>query len=305
MQPEPIELVLTDRKSDAACERATMPKIRQSVAFEWLLRARSNRTPSDCPERDNPRATGHEPGQASGTSSPRDAVAPWRPGRSDSAPAASGSFQPRGTAAVASGSTGTFASSLASTSFAAPAQSQRGEASLPEPSPRQEKAEDEVGEGVAPLKSQSELFGSLWGEEGRTEEAPEQYPFEDPLAAGVPLGPSVRAPAADDYVSGGIYTWSAPSFFHRPLYFEQPNLERYGQGPRRCLQPAASAALFFATIPTLPYHLGAAAPRERVYTLGHYRPGSRAPYQWNRTRFSWRGLLYQGLSTTGTAFVLP
>jgi len=75
------------------------------------------------------------------------------------------------------------------------------------------------------------------------------------------------------------YDWEATGFCHRPLYFEEPNLERYGYGCTY-LQPAASAAHFFGRVPALPYMMAADCPRECEYTLGHYRPGS--PNPWRR-----------------------
>ncbi len=75
------------------------------------------------------------------------------------------------------------------------------------------------------------------------------------------------------------YTWISPVFYHKPLYFEQPNLERYGQGAHRYLQPAASSIHFFGTIPLLPYKVLTQHPCEKYYTLGNRRPGNCNPYQ--------------------------
>jgi hypothetical protein len=77
------------------------------------------------------------------------------------------------------------------------------------------------------------------------------------------------------------YFWMASGFCTGPLYFEEPNLERYGYQVS-CLQPAVSAAHFFATIPVLPYKMVAHPPCECVYSLGYYRPGSCAPLQHQR-----------------------
>ncbi|MEM7474049.1 MAG: hypothetical protein AAF483_03595 [Planctomycetota bacterium] len=73
------------------------------------------------------------------------------------------------------------------------------------------------------------------------------------------------------------YTWISPVFAHKPLYFEQPNLERYGIGRSRLLQPAISATHFFWTIPLVPYKTLTHHPREKVYTLGRGRPGNCVP----------------------------
>jgi len=105
---------------------------------------------------------------------------------------------------------------------------------------------------------------------------------------------------------GNLALWAAPNFHHRPLYFEEPNLERYGQyvgGP--CIQSAVSAAHFFGRIPLLPYKIGANPPHSRNYTLGRYRPGNCNPRRVEVPEFSSRGLLYQGLFTTGAVFVVP
>jgi hypothetical protein len=77
------------------------------------------------------------------------------------------------------------------------------------------------------------------------------------------------------------YHWDATCLCHRPLYFEEINLERYGYGCPECIQPAASAAHFFATVPALPYCMAVECPCECVYTLGHYRPGSCPPWRWH------------------------
>jgi hypothetical protein len=76
-----------------------------------------------------------------------------------------------------------------------------------------------------------------------------------------------------------MYNWDATALCHRPLYFEEVNLERYGYGCGCCLQPLASAAHFFGTVPALPYCMAAQCPHECIYTLGHYRPGSCPPWR--------------------------
>ncbi|HKD36114.1 MAG TPA: hypothetical protein VKB78_04915 [Pirellulales bacterium] len=80
------------------------------------------------------------------------------------------------------------------------------------------------------------------------------------------------------------YFWLASGFCSGPLYFEEPNLERYGYR-FACIQPAVSAAHFFGTIPLLPYKMVVHPPCECVYSLGYYRPGSCAPLQHERFHF--------------------
>lgn len=107
------------------------------------------------------------------------------------------------------------------------------------------------------------------------------------------------------------FSWAAPAVYHRPLYFEQPNLERYGHYVTCCdcpadlLQSGVSAAHFFATVPLLPYKIGVHSCCERQYVLGSYRPGSCNPHQLTKPQLSCRGLTYQTLATSGIVFVVP
>lgn len=75
-----------------------------------------------------------------------------------------------------------------------------------------------------------------------------------------------------------VAAWEAPGFYHRPLYFEQPNVERYGHYVPRW-QPAISGAHFFGSIVALPYKMWVYPPCDPIYTLGHHRPGSCNPHQ--------------------------
>jgi hypothetical protein len=99
-------------------------------------------------------------------------------------------------------------------------------------------------------------------------------------AAGVLYAPAVETRNWMEY----SYFWQASGSRSGPLYFEEPNLERYGY-KFGCLQPAVSAAHFFATIPLLPYKVVVHPPHECVYSLGYYRPGSCAPLQHERIHF--------------------
>jgi hypothetical protein len=74
------------------------------------------------------------------------------------------------------------------------------------------------------------------------------------------------------------YVWQAPGLCHRPLYFEEPNLERYGHSAGHVVQPLVSAAHFAAAVPALPVNMALRRPWNCAYTLGHARPGSSAPW---------------------------
>lgn len=104
--------------------------------------------------------------------------------------------------------------------------------------------------------------------------------------------------------------WAAPAVFHRPLYFEQPNVERYGHHVScglggDCLQSAICAAHFFATVPLLPCRVGSQPCMDHEYVLGCYRPGSCNPHQLVRPKCTLRGMALQGLYTTGVVFFVP
>jgi hypothetical protein len=101
-----------------------------------------------------------------------------------------------------------------------------------------------------------------------------------------------------------MMTWKAAGYCHKPLYFEDWNLERYGHshGP---LDPVFSAAHFFVTLPVLPYKMGVELPWECVYPLGYYRPGNCAPWTVPAIPISGRGLAVQAATVTGLVFLLP
>lgn len=105
-----------------------------------------------------------------------------------------------------------------------------------------------------------------------------------------------------DEISAG---WTSPEFYTRPLYFEQINFERYETSAPAWTRPMVSYAQFLGTIPVLPYKMGANGPRDRIYTVGHYPYGQVAPSHSNWGKPSKRGMLLQGVATTGLIFFIP
>jgi hypothetical protein len=93
-----------------------------------------------------------------------------------------------------------------------------------------------------------------------------------------------RLPVIDAASMGGrgwleySYFWHAPGLCHRPLYFEEPNLERYGHHAGCVLQPLVSGAHFFSAVGTLPLRMALRPPHRCRYSLGHGRPGSHAAW---------------------------
>lgn len=101
------------------------------------------------------------------------------------------------------------------------------------------------------------------------------------------------------------YLWKASALCHKPLYFENEQLERYGHSWGPYVQPLVSGAHFFSRLPILPYEMGLEPPNECIYALGHYRPGSCAPYLIDPVPFTWRAALFEAGAVVGTAAVLP
>jgi hypothetical protein len=101
-----------------------------------------------------------------------------------------------------------------------------------------------------------------------------------------------------------MMTWKAAGNCHKPLYFEDWNLERYGHS-HGALDPVLSAAHFFVTLPVLPYKMGVELPWECVYPLGYYRPGSCAPWTVPAVPISCRGFAVEAATVTGLVFLLP
>jgi hypothetical protein len=126
--------------------------------------------------------------------------------------------------------------------------------------------------------------------------AGEDFPYECELGRGQ-LEPRVWPEIT--------YTWKASALCSKPLYFEQVGLERYGHSCLPDVQPLVSGAHFFGSVAMLPYKMGIETPNECIYALGHYRPGSCAPYYIPAVPFTWRAAGYQTGILTGIHFAFP
>ena len=118
--------------------------------------------------------------------------------------------------------------------------------------------------------------------------------------------PCQRIAAPEQAAEGpwaGVH-WEAPGTCHRPLYFENPSLERHGYS-LGLAQPFASAAHFVGNAAILPYRMVAEPTCDCVYTLGHERPGTPTPLRYYRPRFSLAGGVAQAGTITGLIFLLP
>jgi hypothetical protein len=125
----------------------------------------------------------------------------------------------------------------------------------------------------------------------------EDYPFECSIDDG-----SMHAGRCWEQTT---YMWKASALCHKPLYFEDEQLERYGHSFSPCLQPFVSGAHFFTHVPVLPYCMGVEPPNECIYALGHYRPGDCAPYMCNPIPLSPRGAIFETGAVVGVAAAIP
>ena len=103
-----------------------------------------------------------------------------------------------------------------------------------------------------------------------------------------------------------VYSWDAPSFYHSPTYFEDIQLERYGN-EIAFVQPVVSGLHFLKDAATVPYQMGIEGncPTAEIYDLGHDRPGDCVQYSWQRLPFSTTGTLTQAGAVLGLIFIIP
>jgi len=101
------------------------------------------------------------------------------------------------------------------------------------------------------------------------------------------------------------FAWKASALCHKPLYFEEVQLERYGHTAGPIFQPVLSGAHFFLNVAVLPYKAGINPPNECQYALGYYRPGSCAPWLVPPVPLSVRGGLMEAGAVTGLVLLFP
>ena len=108
-----------------------------------------------------------------------------------------------------------------------------------------------------------------------------------------------------------ICSWAAANTFSNPRYFEDRMLERHGHQRLanhrfgKHLQPVASGARFFATVPMLPYLMTVRDPCDCEYTLGYYHAGSRTPGLLQRPPLDRRALIMESAVVAGVMVAFP
>ena len=118
------------------------------------------------------------------------------------------------------------------------------------------------------------------------------------------FSPSAGVPEIRNWTSL-TFTWTASALCHKPLYFEEVQLERYGHSAGPVAETMLSGVHFFGNIFFLPYHMGVYPPNECQYALGYYRPGSCAPWLLPAVPLSARGARMQASALLGGVLLFP
>jgi hypothetical protein len=100
-------------------------------------------------------------------------------------------------------------------------------------------------------------------------------------------------------------TWEATNFYHYPLYFEDPALERYGHTYHPLVQPFVSGGRFMGQLVGLPYQMTIDPVCKRVYALGWYRPGEVAPKLHYQIPLNAKAAAVEAGVVTGLFFLIP
>lgn len=124
-----------------------------------------------------------------------------------------------------------------------------------------------------------------------------------------PEGADVTEPLSTQTLAFPGFRGHVSGFCHRPLYFEEPNLERYGYEccPSFCLaQPAVSVAKFYCNVASLPYKLASEPPCSYSCTCRYLYPaGTHAPPVRECPECSQQGLVAEAATIAGLILLIP
>lgn len=101
------------------------------------------------------------------------------------------------------------------------------------------------------------------------------------------------------------YQWCPTNLHHKPLYFEDVALERYGQQYPYGIQPFVSIGKFGVQGIGLPYQIALDPLWRDIYVLGYYRPGDNAPELLYQVPFNMKAAAAAGGAYTGLLFLFP
>ncbi|WP_166829757.1 hypothetical protein [Thalassoroseus pseudoceratinae] len=106
-------------------------------------------------------------------------------------------------------------------------------------------------------------------------------------------------------IAPSVFHWEASNIHYNPLYFEDVQLERYGQSHHDIFQPFFSAGKFGLQLVGLPYQATIDPVCKKIYPLGYYRPGDCAPKLIHQIPLNGRAAINQAAVTTGMFFAFP
>lgn len=106
-------------------------------------------------------------------------------------------------------------------------------------------------------------------------------------------------------MSPAVLQWAPTNFYHYPLYFEDPALERYGHAWHPLIQPAISTGRFAGQLVGLPYQMVLHPVHSRQYALGYYRPGEPAPKKHYQIPWNNEAVVMQTAVVVGLFLIMP
>ncbi len=102
------------------------------------------------------------------------------------------------------------------------------------------------------------------------------------------------------------YCWVASNINYYPLYFEDPQLERYGHMHHPLIQPFVSVSRFNWQFLGLPYQMSMKPVAKCVYPLGYFRPGDcEAPKLYHQVPLNFHAMFITAEVYTGLFFIFP
>jgi hypothetical protein len=126
--------------------------------------------------------------------------------------------------------------------------------------------------------------------------------FVPPCPEEISLG---EEPFVPRVMPPSVFAWTASNVTYNPLYFEDPQLERYGHSYGDCIQPFVSVGRFGVQLLGLPYQMALDPPHKEVYPLGYYRPGEPAPRLFYQVPLNARAAAVTAGFYTGLGVILP
>ena len=119
------------------------------------------------------------------------------------------------------------------------------------------------------------------------------------------IRPLPQSGSVERYFTAVNYCWVATDLHHKPLYFEDVSLERYGQKWPCGLQPFVSVGKFAGQFIALPYQMAFDPVNRDIYALGYYRPGDAAPELLYQVPFNAKAAAMAAGVYTGLVFLIP